>query len=217
MEKEVTIIIADDHPIFRKGLRDVILEEKKFSIIGEASTGKEALEIITAKKPDIVIMDLEMPQLKGLEVLNQLNQSAVSTKVIFLTMYNDEEFLYKAMDYGAAGYILKDSVLDEVKRAITNVLGGNYYVSPPMTKYLVERKKRKEILSKEIPGINLLTPVEKKILSFIAEHKTSKEIAVLLSISHRTVEKHRNNISKKLNLSGGHALLKFALEYQKFI
>lgn len=223
MESKVTIVIADDHPIFRKGLREVILEEKNFTIIGEAENGKEALEIISSKKPDIAIMDMEMPQMSGIEVLRKLKMSSskLQTKVIFLTMYNEEEFLFKAMDFGASGYVLKDSALNEITTAIINVVEGNYYVSSSLTKYLINRGKSKSTdssnettLSKKIDGFNLLTPIEKHVLSLVAENKTSKEIADRLAISYRTVEKHRNNICKKLKLSGSYALLKFALEHR---
>lgn len=217
MKKNITIFIADDHPIFRRGLKEVINEEKKFTIVGEASNGEEALKLILDKSPDITIIDIEMPKMNGLEIANRLKTNCAKTKIILLTMHKEEEFLYKAMDFGVAGYVLKDSALNEIINAINYVIDENYYVTPSMTKYLIERKRNIVKLSKEINGIELLTPVEKNILSLVAENKSSKEIAELLLISHRTVEKHRNNICKKLNLKGSYALLKFAIEHRKLL
>lgn len=217
MQNKITIIIADDHPIFRKGLKEIIQAEDAFTIVGEAGDGEEALKLITDKIPAIAVLDIGMPQLGGMEVLKEIKTKSINTKIIFLTMHNDEEFLFKALDSGAVGYVLKDSAVSEIINAIKYVAEGSNYISPALTKYLINRPKKIELLSKKIKGYEQLTPVEKRIILLIAEHKTSKEIANELNISHRTVEKHRSNICKKLNLSGNYALLKFALEYSKKI
>lgn len=217
METKISIIIADDHPIFRKGLKELIQEENIFSVEGEAADGEETLKLLFEVNPQIAVIDLDMPKLNGIEVLKKIKESGCNAKVIFLTMHNSEEYLNKALEYGAKGYVLKDSAMREIINAISKVMQDDYYVSPSMTKYLVSMIKGSSTTSEKIKGYNTLTPVEKRILTLIAEYKTSKEIASELLISHRTVEKHRDNISKKLNLTGPRALLKFAVKNRNYL
>ncbi len=211
----IKIIIADDHPIFRGGLRQIISAEKSIDIIGEADNGEKALEIILENKPDIAILDIDMPKKTGLDVLRNLKDS--KTKIIFLTMYAEEDIFDEAMNLGIKGYVLKDSAVNDIIECILSVNEDNYYISPNVSNLLVNRRNKARNLIKKNPELGNLTKTERNILKFISENKTSKEIADILFLSHRTVENHRTNISNKLNLRGSHSLLKFAIENKSYL
>jgi len=211
MNKEIKIIIADDHPIFRAGIKQ-ITESTVIKIIGEASNGEEALKIINELKPDAAILDIDMPVIDGLGVLNEIKKLKIDTKTVFLTVHKNEKIFNKAMDSGAYGYVLKENASSDLIDCIRSVIKGEYYISPIISNLLFNRIKRKKDFEINHPEISNLTVVERKILKMIAEQKSSKEIADELYISHRTVEKHRENISSKLNIHGSNAILKFAIE-----
>lgn len=210
MSKEIKIIIADDHPIFRSGLRQIIDPDKRIKIIGEADNGAKALELITELKPDIAILDIDMPKKTGLEVLKELKDS--EAKVIFLTMHAEEDIFEEAMNLGIKGFVLKDSAVNDILDCIFSVDEDNYYISPSVSNFLLNRRKKIKDLKKSNPHLQKLTMSEKRILRYIAENKTSKDIADILFVSYRTIENHRANISNKLNLKGSHSLVKFAIE-----
>ncbi|MEO8448049.1 MAG: response regulator transcription factor [bacterium] len=210
MGNEIKITIADDHPIFRSGLRQLIESEDTIRIIGESDNGKKALEHIEELKPDIAILDIDMPGLTGLQVLKNLNQQ--ETKVIFLTMYAEEDIFDEAMNLGIKGYVLKDSAVNDIIECIHTVMNDNYYISPSVSNFLINRRKKLNVLRNNNPNLQNLTITEKKVLKFISENKTSKEIANVLFLSPRTIENHRANISSKLDLRGSHSLVKFAIE-----
>lgn len=204
---EITVLIADDHPLFRKGLRQVIEEEPEVRVVAEASNGREALELIRLHRPDVVIVDIEMPQVDGLAVARAVRDEGLTTRVVMLTMHKDETMLREAFALGASGYVLKHSAAAEVLDSIRAVTAGDTYISPAMASLLV----RPAVADAEL---SLLTPTERRILRMLADFSTSKEIADSLSISFRTVETHRNNICAKLGLEGKHSLLKFAAEHK---
>ena len=208
------MLIADDHPLIRKGLRQVIEAETNFEVIGEAADGRQALGLIQQYQPQIAILDVSMPELGGFEVASELRQSKLNVAIIFLTMHKDKNLFNKALDLGAKGYLLKDSALDEIVDALNAVAQRRPFVSAPLSGYLVQRIDLIGLLAQHVPGLNDLTPTEKRILKLIANYKTSKEIAEELHIHYRTVDNHRTNISNKLGLQGSHALLKFAVEHQ---
>ncbi|MBK8382762.1 MAG: response regulator transcription factor [Ignavibacteria bacterium] len=215
MPGKIRIIIADDHPIFRGGLRQIISADESIEIIGEADNGEKALEIIQELKPDIAVLDIDMPKKTGLDVLRELKDS--NTKIIFLTMYAEEDIFDEAMDFGIKGYVLKDSAVNDIIECILSVNEDNYYISPNVSNLLVNRRNKSKNLIKKNPELGNLTKTERNILRFISENKTSKEIAEVLFLSHRTVENHRTNISNKLNLKGSHSLLKFAIENKSYL
>ncbi len=215
MSEQIKLIIADDHPIFREGLRQIIEKDSRIKIIGEADNGLKALEQIEEKKPDIALLDIDMPKLTGLEVLKKV--SGTSVKIIFLTMYSEEDIFDEAMGLGIKGYVLKDSAVNDIIECIISVNEGNYFISPSMSNLLLKRRKKLTDLRKSNPMLDNLTPTEKKILRFISQNKTSKEIADVLFLSHRTVENHRTNISNKLSLKGSHSLIKFAIENKSLL
>ena len=213
MKQNATIIIADDHPVFRRGLRMVIEAETDFTVAAEASDGFEAIEAIEKHKPDLIVLDVNMPQMNGFDVVRQLQTRRSKTSVVFLTMHRDEEIFNAAMDLpGVGGFILKDSAVTEIIDCLKTVLKGKPFISPQLSAFLLGRSRRAAELVARVPALQRLTPTESRILKLIAEYKTSKEIADILCIHSRTVDNHRTNISQKLDLKGSHALLKFAVE-----
>jgi DNA-binding NarL/FixJ family response regulator len=205
------IFIADDHPIFRKGLSEIISSNGGFEVVGECGDGDSALKFITEKKPDVAILDIQMPKMTGFEVLKKINELNLPTKIIFLTMHGEENIFEKAMELNAKAYLLKESVTDDIIQCLHNVLEGKYYVSGSISDYLFTLNKKLKT-GNEKQGLQKLTSTEAKILKLVAEKKSSREIADLLYVSVRTIENHRNNICIKLNLHGANALLPFALE-----
>lgn len=203
------MIIADDHPIFRSGLRAIIEAEPSFVVIGEASDGHEAFNMIVDKKPGIAILDYNMPKLNGFEVLKQILKLKIDVNPVMLTMHNDEAMFAKAFELGVRGYVLKDSASIDIVSCLHAVSRGQIYTSSDVTTYLFKRASR---TAKAVDGLGSLTPSERNILRLIADYKTSREIADELSVSVRTVENHRSNISAKVGVSGSHALIKFAIQ-----
>ena len=212
--KEITIIIADDHPIVRQGLRQAIETEADLIIVAEAEDGKKALESIAKFQPNIAILDVDMPELDGFAVARAIRKKYLQTEIIFLTIHNDEIMFNEAIDIGAKGYVLKHSALEDIIDCIKIVAKNQFCVSPSLTTFLINRQRRSLNLTEEKPTIKNLTRTEKRILKLIAEEKSTKEIADELFISPTTVEKHRANISRKLDLKGSYALLKFALTHK---
>lgn len=214
MKPEIRIVIADDHPIFRRGLRSVIETDQKLKIVAEAEDGEAALEQIQILQPEIAILDMEMPNRDGFEVMQEIQEKKLPVAVIFLTMYKDERFFNAALDQGAKGYVLKDSAATDIIAGIKTVAAGQNFISPQLSTYLLNRRTRAISLVEQKPGLNDLTPTERQVLRLIAVNKTSKQIADELFIAVRTVEKHRANVCEKLELRGSHALLSFALEHK---
>lgn len=214
MKREVKLLIVDDHPIFRRGLREIIEGNPKFRIVAEASDGEAALRLIKELKPDIAVVDIDMPRLNGLKMVRALSNIELSVPVIFLTMYKEEDMFNAAIDLGVKAYVLKENAADDIIAALEKVAGGEIFVSPSMSDMHQRRSDRVQQLLLSKPQVNDLTPAERRILKLIAEDHTSKEIASLLQISIKTVENHRLNICNKLNLHGSHSLLKFAFEHK---
>lgn len=208
MSEKIKIVIADDHPIFRKGVLSIVNDASNIKVIGESSSGEDALNLITELKPDIVLLDIDMPVLSGLDVARKLKEQNSKSKVVILTIHKDKEYFDEAMDLDIKAYVLKDSIANDLIECIKLVAKGDYYISPSISTYLVENKKAKK---QESPLVKL-TPTELQILKLISQNKTNSQIAEELFRSVRTVENHRNNIVNKLGLKGPHALLLFALE-----
>ena len=211
MSKTFKIVIADDHPIVRQGLRQLIETDESLSIVAEASDGETAVRLIETHRPDLAILDIDMSLFGGFDVVRELRRRKIETDVIFFTMHSREEIFNTAMDLGVKGYVLKDSASTDVVAGVRAVLAGHNFISPAMTALLLNRRRRSENLRQEKPSLKLLTPTERRILKLIADDKTSREIGQELFISHQTVNTHRANISKKLDLRGTLALVKFAI------
>jgi DNA-binding NarL/FixJ family response regulator len=211
---EARILIADDHPVFRQGLRQIIEAQSDLRVVAEAGDGEEALRLARELKPDVALLDIDMPRLDGFEVARAVRGECLPVEVIFLTMHTGEDIFNEALDLGVRGYVVKDSAVTEITGCLRAVLSGKHFISPSVSGHLFNRSQRTVHLAREKPGLRNLTATERRILGLIAENKTSREIADELSVSPRTVENHRSNICQKLELHGAHVLLKFALEHK---
>lgn len=211
MEANKTLLIADDHALIRQGLRHILDSETPFRIL-EAEDGEKALKIIREHKPDIAILDVEMPFVTGFEVAKKVHKEGLNLDVIFLTMYKDEAMFNNAMDIGVKGYVLKENTVTEILECLKAVLAGRHYLSPAISELLIRRNSKLSAPASDSSGLHLLTQSESTILKMLSEMKTNHEIADELGISIKTVQNHRNNICGKLGLTGAHALLKFAIE-----
>ena len=207
----ITVVIADDHPVFRRGLRMIIQSDQQLKIIAEADDGKAALELINQSTPDVAVLDVNMPEMTGFEVVRELRKTKLATEFIFLTMHKDEAMFNTALDLGVKGYLLKESAIDDIAAGIKAVAAGENFISPALATFLFNRSRRNATFVAAKPTVNDLTATERRILKLIADDKTSREIADQLSISVRTVERHRQNICDKLEIHGSNALMKFAL------
>lgn len=210
---EITILIADDHPVFRKGLRQAI-EESGLTVVAEADDGEAAYTRIMQHRPQVAVLDVDMPRLDGFALARRLLDEKIKIEIVFLTMHRDEDIFNAALDLGARAYVVKDSAVTDIVASIRAVVAGEHFISPSVSTHLVTRGRRADALRRERPGLERLTPTERRVLHHIADNLTSKEIAAELSVSYRTIETHRTNIAAKLDLHGSHALLKFALEHK---
>lgn len=212
MAEVISVLIADDHPLMRQGIRSVLERAGSFRVVQEAENGESALEAIRSLRPDIAVVDVEMPKLDGFGVVRHVVREGLDTAVVFLTMYRDALVFNKALDAGVRGYVLKENAANDILHAVEAVSSGSFYVSPTISDLLVQRSGRSGAVRRH--GLELLTPAERSVLRLLAEMKTSQQIAEELGISTKTVSNHRNNASEKLELRGAHALLKFALEHR---
>jgi len=217
MKAETTILIVDDHPLLRRGVRNVIAENPRFRVVAEAADGDEAVKLVAELNPNIAIIDIDMPRLNGLELLRQLRQSPSAVQAVILTMYKEEDVFNAAMDLGAKAYVVKDNAANDIMAALETVAEGEIYLSPVMLEAERRRSSRVQELLLNKPQLETLTPSERRILKLIGEDFTSKEIANFLHLSVRTVDNHRQNICRKLNLHGSHSLLKFAFDNSAYL
>ncbi|MBI3193792.1 MAG: response regulator transcription factor [Ignavibacteriae bacterium] len=215
MSKTISLVIADDHPMFRAGVRQAIETDSLLKLIGEAGNGAEALRLIQERAPQVALLDMRMPEMTGLAVAKELFKTKSSVEVVFLTMHDEEEWFEKAMDVGVKGYLLKDSLPSDILQAIHTVAAGKYYISPKLSGAMMQRKQESKTLVEEFPDIEKLTETERTILRMVGESKSSKEIADELFISPRTVDNHRFHIAEKLGIKGRYKLLRFAMENRK--
>lgn len=210
MIDEIRIVLADDFPVVRSGLKTIIEGTKQYRVVAEAGDGEKALEHLSRWKPDLAILDIDMPKMSGLDVAKEAAHLSPSTKIIFLSFHRDPFMLRKALSLGAKAYLLKDSAMEEIVLAIRSVVDGQVYVSSEIALKSLEAK---DATIPENPILRILTPAEHRILKLIAGGFSSKEIADKVSLSYRTVENHRTTICRKLKLEGGaNALLRFATQ-----
>lgn len=214
MTEKLRILIADDHPIVRHGLRTTIEREPSFTVVAEAGDGRSAIELMRSLEPTVAIVDISMPELDGLSLAEEARRLALPSKLIVLTIHRDPEVFEKATTAGVMGYVLKDSALVEIVTCIRTVAAGRCYASPAIAGQLMERRRRSRELRLAAPGLKDLTQSERQVLLHLAGYKTSTEIAASLHISSRTVDTHRANICGKLDLRGKHALMKFAVAHR---
>ena len=213
MSDIIWILLADDHPVVRRGLKATIEEDAGLQVIAEAVDGDDALKKIIELEPQVAIVDIDMPGINGLAVAREATVRKLNTRIIFMTFHSDEDLMRAAMDVGGKGYLLKGTETDEISAAIRAVALGRPYISSTMAAGLLKQKT-------ETPGgiqaldTSVLTPTEKKILRLIADGLSSKEIGDRLTIHYRTVENHRTNMCRKLNIEGANALARFALQHR---
>jgi len=212
MSSKYRIVIAEDHTILREGLRSLLSSHPEFEIVGEAEDGREAIQCVEKFKPDLILTDLSMPRMNGMEAIREIKRGSPDTKILVLTVHKTEEYILATLQAGANGYILKDSTHAELMLAIKHVLSGKHYISPEISDKVIEGylEGRKTLKAKS--SWETLTQREREILKLIAEGYKNKEIADYLCISVKTVEKHRANLMEKLNLHSIQALTAFAIE-----
>lgn len=209
----IRIFNADDHPILRKGMIELIQQTEGMTWSGSASDGREALEKIRAIRPDIALLDIEMPHASGIEIARQLKYEGLPTRIILLTLFKDPVMVKTALQEGVMGYLLKESPETEIIQCIHAVHTGSKYISPVLTDLMISMTT-----GDDNDPVAVLSDREKNILRLIARNKTSREIAELLFLSPKTVANHRSNIAKKLSLDGEqNSLLKWAVANKKLL
>ena len=209
--KPIRILLADDHTVVRKGLRLLLESQPAFQVIADAANGREAVAMAEEHKPDVVVMDVAMPTLNGIEAARQISAKLPHTAVVFLSMHADESYVLKALKVGARAYLLKDSAEQDLINAVKAVSEGKGFFSPAISKMLVEDYMREMQEHKLEDSYELLTTREREILQLLAEGRNNKDVAGILNLSLYTVETHRSNIFQKLNLHSGAELILYAI------
>jgi len=211
-DARITVVIADDHPVVRKGLRDMIDSDHRLRLLADAPDGRAAWEAICEHKPRIAVLDISMPHKSGIEIATEVRKAELPTSIVILTVFDDREICAKAIEAGALGYILKDSAAQDILRCIHRVAEGAYFISPDLPGAVINGGKADSAVSEQLSRLHLLTTTERNVLRMISRDMSTREIAAELSISPRTVERHRANIATKLKLHGSFSLLRFALD-----
>jgi two-component system, NarL family, response regulator NreC len=208
----VSILLADDHHVVRKGIRALLEAESDFQIVGEATDGLQAIELVERLRPAIIILDIMMPGLNGLEVARRISHAALGTRVVVLSMHSTEGYVLDALRNGVSGYVLKDATQEELAQAIRQVAIGERYLSPQISERAIEAYVQKARLETPQDPYMTLTNREREVLQMAAEGLSNQEIASRLSISPRTVETHRANLMQKLSLGSYSDLIRFAIK-----
>ena len=209
--RKIRIVLADDHKLMRSGLRVLLEQQPDFTVVGEASDGRDAVALVASLRPDVLVMDIGMPSLNGIEAAAQITQSHPEAAIVMLSMHSDESYVLRALKAGAKGYLLKDSAEADLIRAVHAVADGKSFFSPAVSKVLLDDYVRKLQRSGTEDPYDLLTPREREVLQLVAEGKSNKEVAQLLNLSVYTIETHRSNIMEKLNLHGVPELILYAV------
>lgn len=207
---KITIILADDHSIVRDGLKALVEKEDSLEVVGEARNGLEAIQLVRERRPDIVVMDVAMPDLNGIEATRQLTAEKADVKIIALSMHSDRRFVIEMLRAGAMGFVLKHSAFEELVLAIKNVYSGRTFLSASIVDVVVNDYVR-NLAGTDSPAYNQLTNRERQVLKLLAEGKTTKEIGFILNVSGKTVETHRLNIRDRLGIDSLAELTKFAI------
>ncbi len=209
----IKILLADDHRLMREGLHDLLMREPDFTVVGEAATGKETVHLVRKLQPDVVLMDITMPDLGGIEATRRILCAPSPPKIIALSMHMEKEFITDMLRAGASGYVLKDCAFSELALAIRTAAQGKTYLSPDIADLVVEEavQNADSSTSSEDLAFAVLTPREREVLQLIAEGRTTREIAAALGVSVKTIETHRQHIMEKLDLRSVAALTKYAV------
>jgi two-component system, NarL family, response regulator NreC len=209
--RKIRVLLADDHQLMRRGVRLMLERETDLTVVGEACDGREAVAMAKSLKPEVVVMDIGMPNLNGIEAAHQMTQENQELAIVMVSMHSDESYVLRALKAGARGYLLKDSAEADLIKAVHVVAGGKSFFSPAVSKVLLDDYVRKLKRSGTEDAYDLLTPREREVLQLIAEGKSNKDIANLLDLSVYTVESHRGNLMEKLNLKGLPELILYAV------
>jgi len=210
----IHVLIAEDHLMVREGIRAILEKEGDIYVVGVASNGQEAIDLARDHKPDVLIMDIMMPRMNGIQAAEQINNLKIPTNILILSMYADAGLVHRALQHGVKGYILKSSVSDELLQAVRAVANGKTHLGSPISEIVAESAINPQIRGKNNDPISNLSPREKEILQLIAEEHTSNEIAGLLFISEKTVEKHRAKLMGKLGVRNLAGLVRLAVKYR---
>ena len=206
------IIIIDDHPLFREGIKTILSRKPKYEVVGETGTGRQGLQIVKDLKPDLVLLDLSLPDIRGLELIGDILKYSVNTGILIVSMHSKIDYIVKSFQYGAMGYIVKESAADTLLNAIEQIIKGDYYmdtsVSQKVVKKLATLPVKKSISVK--PGYESLTPREQEVMAMLAEGRNAVQVAEKLFISPKTAENHRSNIMRKLGLHSTIELVRYA-------
>lgn len=209
---KIRIFLTDDHTLFRQGIKNVIGSEPDMEVVGEASNAVDAIAQAAEAKPDLVLMDIGMTGLSSFEATRQIRKNRPETRVLFLTMYDDEDYLVECMESGASGYVLKDSPAAQLLGAIREVHRGGSYLSPRMLSQLVDDFRSRVKSTQRLPRFATLTQREKEVLKLLAEGNSVKEIACTLNLSVKTVEAHKFNLMRKLDIHNKAQLVQYAVQ-----
>jgi two-component system, NarL family, response regulator NreC len=212
MSQKYRIVIVEDHTILREGLKVLLSQNPECEIVGEAQDGREAIRIVEKNKPDLILTDLSMPRMNGMEAIREIKRISPQSKILVLTVHKTEEYILSTFQAGADGYLLKDSTHSELVMAVNKVLGGKRYITPEISEKVIEGYLEGRGTLKSQTPWETLTQREREILKLIAEGYKTKKIAELLCISQKTAEKHRSNLMEKLNLHNIQALTTYAIE-----
>jgi DNA-binding NarL/FixJ family response regulator len=213
--KKITILLADDHSIVRSGLRALLTTISSFKVIAEASNGEETLTMAEHHSPDVIILDVSMPKLNGIETARLLRQRKLRSKILILSMHDNEEYIHQAIRAGADGYLLKNAEKKEIVSAIKTIASGKKFFSTDISKIMLDGYVKRAELPVNVPSTETpqLTKREKEILHYIAQGYTSQEIADLLFLSFRTVNTHRSNMMQKLDIHDTASLVRYAIQH----
>ena len=207
---QTTIVLADDHHIVRQGLRTLLEAEPEYAVVGEVADGLKVADLVEQLRPDVLVLDLMMPGLNGLEITRQVAQRSPKTRIVILSMHADEAYVLEALRHGATGYVLKDASTADVVQAVREVAAGRHYLSRPLSERAIEAYAQKAQAA-TLDLYDTLTTREREILQLAAESHSSTEIAARLGISPRTAETHRANLMRKLGLQSQTDLIRYAI------
>ena len=209
----IRVLIAEDHSLVRAGIRALLERSDDIEVLGEASNGQEAVDMTNELKPDVLVMDIMMPRLNGIQAAGRIQEYRMPVSILLLSMYSDAGFVYQALQKGVKGYILKSSVSDELITAVRSVASGKIYLSEPISAIVVQSVIKPDPAFHTGNPLDGLSPREREVLQLIAEEHTSAEIALMLFVSEKTVEKHRASLMEKLNVRNMAGLVRMALKY----
>jgi len=213
----IRVLLADDHTLFRQGVKTLLAAESDMEVVGEAADGASAAERAAELRPDVVLMDIGMPGPSSFEITRQIKRNRPETRVLFLSMYDDEDYLVQSMEVGGSGYVLKDSPSPQLVAAVRDVARGGSYLSPRMLSQLVDDFRTRVRTADRLPRFATLTPREKEVLKMLAEGNSVKEVACQLNLSVKTVEAHKFNLMRKLDIHNKAQLVQYAIQKKVII